>query len=500
MSEPIRSPHDSDSDDDLLFPLRRIHLDPNINNSPLPQLTDSASSSGSSNARAPNPPSFDDIEITDRAVPDYYYGLPSNPPLLASTIASARPIRSSDKRVSKHLFPIENDHPLTSVWEPKIGPFVMGLIDRLVPPSEACIDAVAIGPDQGKAVPTIWIGVIAGIITKEVGAEMVRAAKDYCVELGVVAIEVEIRTTHVSLLSKLLDITDFPESMSKLVDPYCWTVGTPISSADLPANAFGTGGLFVRIPDCDNLLMLTAQHCVARKERTSQQPGDASAGIEISLSTPLIHARDLELAKKQIKLSEAALARQVKKQKSQTEKGLETKDVDSHVVVAKTELKARKAWHKQLEKEFGHPKTRIMGRTHGFPARKCDIGPKDPITGLGYTQDWATIRTDLDANSKVTNVLNLRDPDDISLVTAREDKAPSLPSDFDDQDLRIKGVMAPADFRKGPQVVIKRGQSTKLTVGLTLVQKSFHRNLDTNGLDYWSQEIPIIAIPKGDKF
>jgi hypothetical protein len=109
---------------------------------------------------------------TDTVLSNYYRGLPSNPQLLASTAHTP-----SSQLVMKHLYPIPTDHSLSAEWHDEIAPYVIDLIDRLVPPSNACLDAVKIRDEEIIAQPTIWIGVILGIISIEIANKMVEEAK-----------------------------------------------------------------------------------------------------------------------------------------------------------------------------------------------------------------------------------------------------------------------------------------------------------------------------------
>jgi hypothetical protein len=163
------------------------------------------------------------------------------------------------------------------------------ILDAEVPSGEITLDAVRIGYEAENAQTTTWIGMKRGTITPDSAGEIVNTIKEACLQLGAINLEVEIRTVKVYRCShsKCLDPIGLGLDMSKLVDPFCWSISTSISSSTQP-QTLGTAGLWMTLPDKDNLFMLTAQHVVEANPNATLDPSVSGCRAEIRISTQAV--------------------------------------------------------------------------------------------------------------------------------------------------------------------------------------------------------------------
>jgi len=466
--------------------------------SPLQSLQESTSSSSRSTASF-RQHSSDPVQPPSIQA-HYYAGLPSRPLLLASTRPDALLAPPSSRfAVQKHLYPIALDHSICSVWDKTIAPFVMRLIDSHYTDGGVCIDAVRIGYNQEDAITTIWIGLPRNALSPQLAGTIVKAIKDFSLAKGADQFEVEMRSTSVEQLSKLIDPDDLNAQLYRLADPFCLTLGTPISTANDP-HYIGTGGIFISLPNHDHLFMVTAQHVVSHDGNAERSPFSDQAPISIRLDVPkrfLERQREVEQkiadSAAMIALTESRIdqARQKDRDCSRLE--------ENHQFLTKSHS-VLKEWSRRLDTEFGNESLRTFAHAFAFPPRRYNVGGAEDNSqsASGYTEDWAVVATDVELDESNVNSIRLTDDEDRTLARRYPDQKPQLDDNVLDS-LKVTGFLSEEELATGSFAVLMRGASSSLRLGVTNGVKSYVR-IDSGQIRQWSKEVSILNLSESGRY
>ena len=234
-------------------------------------LTATFSSSGATFSDLPSAtedPTMSDpisIVVTEALSKIYYKGLPSEPPLIATTKLHPfeEPTGPEAYSVLKELREL-GDHPLASVWD-------HGLADSLRRGLNAMgvnwtsIEALRIakvGESSGPAI--VWIGVEFESLSFEEGSVVALQCRTFIDSYGIHDYHVEIRESRVMRQAgnRFLDPVPLSHPTFTACDPYTATLGIPISTKNRPW-AEGTGGFYLSAGGDDkNIYLVTARHVV----------------------------------------------------------------------------------------------------------------------------------------------------------------------------------------------------------------------------------------------
>jgi hypothetical protein len=425
----------------------------------------------------------------------YYCGLPSNPRLLASTRPAQDLVAppSMGYTIRKHIYPIEVEHSISRLWDSSIVPYIADLFGVHYPDGNMCLDAVRIGYNKEDAVTIVWIGLPEDAISIETAVGIVATIKESCLEMGASNFEVEIRTAFVRRLGKFLDPTSLPAAaLPDLIDDFCCTLGTPIST-DVHPDVIGTGGLLVRLPGQKNLFMTSAQHVVEFDHQAILRPSDDDQHRKsLILHTPYTFLKH----RKAVASTIEALTDSVQKYKDSIERAEERERSTTFLMeslgVVEKSLHRATEWMNRLDSEYGNGDKRTFGRTYAYPGVHYNTDPVDTGRTSSYTEDWSLIETNIEDGTENVNSLNLMDIKDRVSAMRFPEQLPKLTTD-DTNCLRVNGCLSQNDLLSGSIAVLKKGASTSLTLGVTNGVHSYWRNTTA-----WSKEVAVINMDEDD--
>ena len=196
----------------------------------------------------------------------YYYGLPSQPVLVART--GTTPWRPPSPGPWMHpkrrdLRPVGN-HALKEVWEGNLALRIHALLDSMNV-KWTSTDVVRIGKAEESTVPVIlWIGVIPASLSGDDGVIVAFECRKLLEEIDITDVDVEIRESVVTRSAgpKLLTSAYSSNATAVVYEPLTTTLGLPICAHHTPWIE-GTGGFFITEGgNTDRLLLVTARHVV----------------------------------------------------------------------------------------------------------------------------------------------------------------------------------------------------------------------------------------------
>nr|XP_031861062.1 uncharacterized protein CI109_003422 [Kwoniella shandongensis]KAA5528134.1 hypothetical protein CI109_003422 [Kwoniella shandongensis] len=414
----------------------------------------------------------------------YYYGLPSCPRLVASSIARDWVPPDTHPR-SKHIFPPSLNHPISSIWETHIVPAQCKALDELAR-GAVCFDFVRIGELQEDAPNILWIGVAPGSMSSEAGVEVIRSSQAILFANGIADVAVEIRETNIELLTEpaLLDATSWSSTATRYADPFCSSIGTPISSRDTP-HSLGTGGIYLHgSNEREANLLLTAGHVLATSAANSLRP-NTLLGPEVSIYDNASYQRHLGNLQDSIVSAKAEMDNY--SEQMSTETGDLLLEAGQKWDRASAEYNALTKLKEVLVRDWSRKEKQVLGHVFAYPPRAPHVGEYE------YTEDWGLILVshEKSGHQRLPNELNLRDDRDRSLARGHLHLEPQLASLRPGDVLPISGVVPRRELTAGELAVLKRGATTGLSVGVTWSPQSFVR-LDFDNA--WTRELPIVTV------
>ena len=141
---------------------------------------------------APRPPSAVEAKC-------YYYGLPSNPRLIARSSFDSwvKPRGPEAYLIPKELAPLGFGHPLGRVWESTVGPEIIRYLHS-VDVKFSSLDVLRIGyAGDTSPPPIVWIGVLPGTLTAEIGVDVAVQCKNILSANGIDDVHIELRESEV---------------------------------------------------------------------------------------------------------------------------------------------------------------------------------------------------------------------------------------------------------------------------------------------------------------
>ncbi|KAI6138265.1 hypothetical protein BKA82DRAFT_4332831 [Pisolithus tinctorius] len=313
---------------------------------------------------------------TYQQVRGYYYGLPSRPSFVASTINEVR------------VLPAVGEHKIVELWEAGFADQVIARLSAMKV-DWARLDAVRIGIVGESSAPVIlWIGVVPESLSGENGCTVAFDARKVLYNCGIKDVEVEIRESRVfkSVSPKLLAPPFSSNPLVTFVDPLSVALGLPIC-------ADGRCFYVARSGVVDKVFLVTALHVISPLSLENNET------IECKNPGQLRH--------KVILLGDAAYNHFItsimdqigrKKARRQMMEGREGEDVEDERAEAK---RLRDA---EVVSKWANPADRIFGHVVLAPPIQLTVG------SLGFSQDIAVIEVDpskIDASNFCGNVIDL---------------------------------------------------------------------------------------------
>ncbi|KAF9517858.1 hypothetical protein BS47DRAFT_449226 [Hydnum rufescens UP504] len=441
----------------------------------------------------------------------YYRGLPSKPPLIATTRPGPFdfPTGPEAHPILKELRPL-GDHPLVSAWD-------YGLADRLrrglntMCVNWTSIDALRIAEvGQSSSLVIVWIGVEFGALSFKEGSIVALECRKFIDTYGIHDYHVEIRESRVmrQVGNRFLDPVVFPDPTFSTRNPYTATLGIPISAKDRPW-AEGTGGFYVSAGGDDKAIYLvTARHVVLplddnkeyerKNERKTREDvmvlGTSAFNNKLAVIDYEIKGHEVAItdAKERIELVEdmddPMLAREAEQDLQKAERGLE----------------ALGAFHHEIATQWEGREKRVFGKLAWAPPIVFSTDPGQ------YTLDLAVIKIDvgkLDANNYRGNTINIGNKYTRQEFMDRVYLHPTSPTSFKfpvNRLVILQGQVPESALLKPPMldadgesclIVFKNGAMTDTTIGKANHVVSFIRT-DLAGQYKESREWPVIPINK----
>ena len=355
---------------------------------------------------------------TYQQVRGYYYGLPSRPMFVASTINEvwAPPTSLEAYMPTKELRPV-GEHKIIEFWE-------AGLADQVIARLTAMkvdwtsLDVVRIGIVGNSSAPIIlWIGVTPKSLSGENGRTIAFEAREVLYNSGINDIEVEIRESRafMSVSPKLLVPALSSNPLVMVADPLTVTLGLPIC-ADLDQRRYaeGTGGFYVaRSGVPGKVFLVTARHIIFPPSLANNRMIEyENPGQPIHKVTLLSDAAYKNLVMSIMReIGQKAMIAEHQEARCQAMEGRDDDDAEDERAeaeylgnAAKKAIDRLGAFHKEVVSKWADPAERILGHVVLAPPLDFSVG------SLRFTQDIAVIEMDLskiDASNFKGNVIDL---------------------------------------------------------------------------------------------
>jgi hypothetical protein len=346
----------------------------------------------------------------------YYKGLPSQPPLIATTKPGPfeAPTGPEAYSILKELREL-GDHPLASAWD-------HGLADRLrrglntMRVNWTSIEALRIAEVGESSSPAIiWIGVEFGALSFEEGSVVAVNCHTFIDSYGIHDYHVEIRESRVMRQAgnRFFDPVPLSDLTFTARDPYTATLGIPISAKDRPW-AEGTGGFYISAGGEDKgIYLVTARHVVLppdkdhNKEYERKNDSKARADVVVLGTTGFyekLEAIDYEIRGQESAITDAKERIESVKDVDDHKSVAERKEAEQDLQKAEKGLEALRVLRYEIATHWSAKENRVFGELTWAPPIVLSTEPDQ------YTLDLAVIKIDagmLDANNYRGNTINI---------------------------------------------------------------------------------------------
>ena len=439
--------------------------------------------------------------VTEALSKVYYRGLPSTPPLIATT--KPRPFQEPTGpeayTVLKELR-VLGDHPLASVWDNDLADRLRhGLNTTCV--NWTSIDVlriVEVGESSGPAI--VWIGVESGALSFEEGSVVAHNCRTLIDSYDIPDYHVEIRKSSAVKQAgnslRFLDPAPLSDPTFAARDPYTATLGIPLAAKDSPCIE-GTGGFYLSAGGDDrSIYLVTARHVVlpvgAEDDNQEYERKDHSTAREdiVVLGTSgfdeKLAAIDHAIEFQNAEVIDALERMEVVKDAEDLQSVREREDAGRQLEKAKEGLQGLQDLRREIITDWGAKESRVFGELVWAPPITCSTEPGQ------YTLDLAVIKIDaatLDAKNYRGNAINIGNKytrhefqDKVRLHdTCSESFEFKYPAD---RLVVLQGQVPETDLVKPPMldrngdpclIVFKNGASTSTTIGKANNVSSFTR-------------------------
>ena len=448
---------------------------------------------------------------------DYYYGLPSRPTFVASTINEVwAPSTGPEAYTPTKELRAVGEHKIIELWE-------AGLADQVIARLTAMkmdwtsLDVVRIGIVGKSSAPIIlWIGVTPQSLSGENGRTMAFEAREVLYNSGINDIEVEIRESRVfmSVSPKLRVPALSSNPLVMVADPLTVALGLPICT-DQRRYAAGTGGFYVaRSGVPGKVFLVTARHVISppslANNRLIEHKNQSQPQLKVTLLSNaayenLVTSIVEEIGRKVAVTEHQEARRQAMQGREEDDAEDERTEAEHLGNMAKKAIDRLDAFHKEVVSKWADPVERILGHVVLAPPLGFGVG------SLGFTQDIAVIEIDpskIDASNFYGNVIDLGT--EINSVEFTERMYPDVRNRTHfkyptDRLLKLRGTISIDEMRRPQMVdqngekcimVIKNGSKTGRTIGRANGIFSYTRYYLENSPGFISKEWAILPADK----
>ncbi|EGX53309.1 hypothetical protein AOL_s00006g175 [Orbilia oligospora ATCC 24927] len=437
---------------------------------------------------------------------DYYYGLPSGPPLIASTkpqptAVKGRPVQGHP--ALKAIHPINLKHPIVDVWENKIsGEIIKVLTDSKIDWTSLEVVHIYAAEDQslGLGPAIIWVGIEpVDNLDHHLGEEVAIQCQAIIDQHKINDCYVELRASkrQDSAGVRFLDLTDPNEDLAyEYKGPFRSTLGFPICSKKTP-HKIGSGGFYISAGgDDDQVYMVTARHVVLQDSFEDSQ----KEYIKLNKSQP---RQDILLNGNKIPEKLAGMASRISNlEYSISRPSRNPEEKNSLTKGWSEEINALKNLQREIQSQWSTPESQVLGELVWAP----------PITfstaSNTTTLDLAVVRIDpgkLDHKNYIGNAIDFGQvPDTTQIYQAVHDDCRNGPQFKIPHDSRmILRDQTPMDEVLSPLMrdrnneeciaLFKRGASSNLTFGKGIGISCYTRKM-WEGHENLSREWGVIGL------
>jgi len=453
------------------------------------------------------------IIVTDSLSKTYYKGLPSKPPLIATTKPGPfdDPSGPEAYSVMKELRCL-GDHQLATVWDNGLAIQLRHYLTTLGVNWTSLEALRIVNVDELSGPPIVWIGVEPGTLNFEEGSRVAVGCHTLIHSHGICDYYVEIRESRIVRLAgnRLIDPVPPSNPTFTACDPYTATLGIPISPKDRPWSE-GTGGFYLSAGGNDtSIYLVTARHVVLPSSKDDNKEysrqNTSKAPEEVVVLGTCAFASKLEVIQDEINGQECGIIDA--KERMHWYSGRDDPDsVREHAqaekdwVAAEHGLAKLKTLHQEVSRDWSDKERRVIGELTWAPPIILSTEPGQ------YTLDLAIIKIaggTLDNANYCGNTINLGNKYSRHEFMKKVYLHHTSPSSFKfpaSRLVKLEDQVPESALFKPPMkdangfpclVVFKNGAGSGTTVGRANNVSSYTRNYFA-GEYHESREWPIVS-------
>ncbi|KAF3120627.1 hypothetical protein TWF703_002392 [Orbilia oligospora] len=347
---------------------------------------------------------------------DYYHGLLSKPPLLATTKAQPyiSPIGFFDHPVSKTIHAISGKRLVVSMWDHGISDGIMGVLKQMdIEWTSLEVVHIPVATDPSLGPPIVWVGVQPGILSYWKAAITALKCQEVIDANSIADCFVEIRSSAVTRSSggggggggvRFIDLFKVRDPLREGKDPFTATLSFPISAKETldtvgPAGFSLDGG-----GEDNNIYLVTARH-VALVESFEEIRIGSNADLQQIVG---------DMASKIESLDERGLAVE-----NAIANGTATPDDRASLTLTSSKVAKLEDLHKHIDTQWGTVESRVLGELVWAPPISFSIQPASfreiqldieiiPIKGYDIFQSAKLAGTELQKHQVALKVIYVK--------------------------------------------------------------------------------------------
>ncbi|KAF8331414.1 uncharacterized protein EI90DRAFT_3016408 [Cantharellus anzutake] len=458
------------------------------------------------------PPRVSELEATQ-----YYWGLHSNPWLIARTGGPWYPPSGPEAYPRAKELRILGEHELFDVWEDDLALKVHNILNQnQVNWSSTEIVRIAyLDEPDGNLI--LWIGVYSTPtrLSYDVGIEVAVQCKRLLLDYSIQGVDVELRESDFVQFAgpALLKPTDIIDPTAIVREPFTTTLGMNICAESTPW-AEGTVGFFMAVNGIDKLYGVTARHVLfpRAENKDFERINDSLPRHNVQLLSEAAFQEHLALIQQEIDSQNIIIASQENRMAGVAgREDAESRAIHEDAGDEKRKAERRKqrltTFLQEIKRQWSSPKNRILGHVKFSP--KIVAGAGNPEQQ--FTQDIAVFEVE---SSKVTpshfpgNFIDLGTKYSDVELTRKMYPNPVNSHHFTwpgNRLLKLWGTIPMEEMRKPTMLdqngdpcitVLKQGRTTNVTVGKVLRVIAYVRKYFTEHDIAMSKELAVIPLDK----
>ena len=407
------------------------------------------------------------------------------------------------------------NHPLKAVWEDDLALRIHNILESKGV-KWTSTDVARIGFFGESVAPVlVWIGVKPDALSGEDGLAVAKECKQLLVADEILDVEVEIRESVVTRYvgpNLRKPVRSF-DPTAELLEPLTSTLGLSICNTSTPW-VEGTGGFYVTGDD-SKLYLVTARHVMFKPNLANNDTYERKFSSQPRVDVALFGTAAFKSYVERIKLAIGGKGMIAEFHKRRVKEAIEGHDgmdadeaarerVNAEVLVkgAKEAVVAFKKLYDHVERDWANIDNRLLGYVRFSPPIELGAGQNK------YTHDYALVEIDgskIDAASFTGNAIDLGTqiaPDEFTRLMNPNPKNRHAFKYPTNRLFKVQGIVSDEEMRRPTVlyqnddpclVVMKRGNTTGLTVGRANDILSYVREYYDNGDTQTSKEWAIFS-------